>query len=78
MKTILIVFLLSAAGVAAAESDADFLRQKYIEWFSQAKSATKSIFVTDAKGCLFSVYDPGNGIQLIQMLNEQKKPVCRK
>lgn len=78
MKKIAISLLLVISGVVAAESSEEFLSKKVDSWFAEAKPATKGVFVTDAKGCLFSVYDPGNGIQVIPMLDETKKPSCRK
>ncbi len=78
MKKIAVALLLGISGLVVAESSEDFLRKKVDSWFAEAKPASKGVFVTDAKGCLFSVYDPGNGIQVIQMLDESKKPTCRK
>lgn len=78
MKNLVAVVLILAAGSALAESKDAFLKAKIDSWFAEAKTATSAVFVTDAKGCLFSLYDPGNGIQMIAMLDDEKKPLCRK
>lgn len=78
MKRILAILFLVITGLAIAQNKDAFLNQKFNEWFAQAKPATTTVWVTDAKGCLHSIYDPGNGIQVIAMLGDNKKPVCRK
>ena len=78
MKRIFVISFLAIAGLAVAQNKDSFLSQKFNEWFAEAKPATKAIWVTDAKGCLHSIYDAGNGIQIVAMLDKDKKPVCRK
>lgn len=78
MKRILVILLLATFGFSFAQSKDKLLKQKFDEWFKEAKPATKTVWVTDSKGCLNSIYDGGNGIQVIAMLDDNKKPVCRK
>lgn len=78
MKRISIFLLLAVSGLVIAQTKEKFLNQKFDEWFKESKPATKIVWVTDAKGCLHSVYDASTGIQLIAILGDDKKPVCRK
>lgn len=78
MKRMVFVLLVLASGIVQADSKNDVLQAKIDSWFAEAKPVDKGLFVTDAKGCLYSVVDGGRGLQLIAMLTADKKPLCRK
>lgn len=78
MNRMIFILLALVAGVVQADSKNDFLRAKIDSWFAEAEPVDKGLFVTDVKGCLYSVVDGDKGLQLIAMLTADKKPLCRK
>lgn len=55
----------------------EIAKRKVDSWFYYAASAKDQVFVTDAKGCLFSVHDNGDGINVVPVLDRVSRQHCR-